>query len=152
MTDQGIKYAHTNLVARDWRKLADFYIQVFNCQPVPPQRDHHGEWFQRVTNIPGARLQGLHLRLPGYDQDGPTLEVFQFEQELPASLPALNQPGFAHIAFNVADIALMREKVLAAGGSDLGEVVRKEIPDAGRITLVYLRDPEGNIVELQTWE
>ena len=63
MADQGIKYVHTNLVARDWRKLADFYIQVFDCQPVPPQRDHHGEWLERLTGVEGASLQGIHLRL-----------------------------------------------------------------------------------------
>jgi len=31
-----MKYTHTNLVARDWRRLADFYIKVFGCTPVPP--------------------------------------------------------------------------------------------------------------------
>ena len=26
------KYAHTNIVCRDWRKLIRFYIEVFDCQ------------------------------------------------------------------------------------------------------------------------
>ena len=152
MNEQGIKYVHTNLVARDWRRLADFYIQVFDCQPVPPQRNHHGDWLERLTGVEGASLEGIHLRLPGYFGSGPTLEVFQYEQIMEAELPAINQPGFAHIAFSVPDVAAARARVLAAGGSDLGEVVTKQIPGAGQITVAYLRDPEGNLIEVQCWE
>ena len=35
----GIRYAHTNVVAHDWRAIADFYIEVFDCVPVGPERD-----------------------------------------------------------------------------------------------------------------
>ena len=38
------KYAHTNLVAKDWRRPAAFYREVFGCVPVPPERDLCGEW------------------------------------------------------------------------------------------------------------
>jgi predicted enzyme related to lactoylglutathione lyase len=43
------------------------------------------------------------------------------------------------------------EAVLAAGGSRLGEVVTFEVAGAGTITWTYARDPEGNIIELQSW-
>lgn len=33
---------HTNLVARDWRQLAGFYIDLVGCVPVPPER--HATW------------------------------------------------------------------------------------------------------------
>lgn len=29
-----VRYAHANLIARDWRPLADFYEPVFGCRPV----------------------------------------------------------------------------------------------------------------------
>jgi hypothetical protein len=29
--------------------------------------------------------------------------------------------------------------------------VSLDIPNAGRVTFVYLTDPEGNIIELQHW-
>jgi predicted enzyme related to lactoylglutathione lyase len=29
-----MKYAHTNIIARDWEKLAQFYIDVFDCEIV----------------------------------------------------------------------------------------------------------------------
>jgi predicted enzyme related to lactoylglutathione lyase len=31
---EGARYAHTNLIARDWRKLAAFYIEHFGCSIV----------------------------------------------------------------------------------------------------------------------
>jgi predicted enzyme related to lactoylglutathione lyase len=51
----------------------------------------------------------------------------------------------------VKDVAAAREAVLEAGGGALGDLVSVEIPDAGVITVVYLTDPEGNIIELQQW-
>ena len=44
-----------------------------------------------------------------------------------------------------------RKEILAWGGKDVGQIVTIDIPGAGRLTLVYLADPEGNIVELQKW-
>ena len=35
----GARYVHTNLIARDWRELARFYVEVFGCELVPPERD-----------------------------------------------------------------------------------------------------------------
>jgi hypothetical protein len=34
------KYAHTNLIARDWRVLAAFYEGVFGCTFVLPQQSY----------------------------------------------------------------------------------------------------------------
>ena len=93
----------------------------------------------------------MHLRLPGYEGLGPTLEIFQYSPEEEQSTPTANRHGFGHIAFHVDDVAAGREEVLAAGGSDLGELHTMEVPGAGTITLVYMTDPEGNIIELQHW-
>ena len=145
------KYVHTNIVARDWRRLVAFYQEVFGCVPVPPERDLSGEWFDAATGIPGAHAQGMHLRLPGYGEDGPTLEVFQYNRMADGPPPAVNRSGLAHLAFAVEDVEAAREAVLAAGGGAVGEVVSLDIPGAGRVTFVYMTDPEGNIIELQRW-
>ena len=62
----GARYGHTNLIAKDWRALARFYEDLFGCTPVPPERDFAGPDLDRGTAIPGARLRGVHLRLPGH--------------------------------------------------------------------------------------
>ena len=143
------RFAHVNLIARDWHKLAEFYQHVFGCEPVLPERNLSGEWLDQATAVPDAHIRGMHLRLPG--AGGLTLEVFQYDQELEHPAPAVNRPGFGHIAFVVDNVQAAREAVLAAGGHDLGQQVTVEIPNAGTITFVYVTDPEGNVIELQCW-
>ena len=74
-----MKYVHTNIIARDWKLLADFYIKVFECKPVLPERDIKGDWLEKGTGVKNASLRGIHLLLPGFDNDGPTLEIFQYQ-------------------------------------------------------------------------
>jgi hypothetical protein len=58
MTALNAKYTHTNLVARDWRRLADFYQEVFGCVPVPPERHLSGRWLEAATSVPNAEIRG----------------------------------------------------------------------------------------------
>lgn len=53
---EGARYAHTNPIARDWRKLAAFYVEQFGCSPVPPERSFSGLDLESGTVIPGAAL------------------------------------------------------------------------------------------------
>jgi len=145
------RYTHTNLVARDWRRLAAFYQDVFGCEPVPPGRDLSGSWLDRGTGIPGVRVRGVHLRLPGHGDSGPTLEIFTYEPALDGPTPAPNRAGLGHIAFEVDDVSAACDALLEAGGRLLGEVVTHEVPGRGTLSFVYGADPEGNIIELQRW-
>lgn len=146
-----IRYAHTNLIAKDWHRLLDFYTRLFECVPVSSERDHHGPKFEALTNRPNARARGRHLRLPGHGDNGPTLEIFQYENGEGLIPSEITRPGFAHLAFEVPDVESKRAEVLAAGGRDYGQVVTLDIQGAGKLTLCYMCDPEGNIIELQRW-
>ncbi|MGC4045436.1 MAG: VOC family protein [Armatimonas sp.] len=148
----GARYVHTNLIARDWRRLAAFYEQVFGCEPVPPGRDYEGPLLDLGTGISGARLQGVHLRLPGYDNSGPTLEIFTYQPEETGPVPRVNRPGFGHIAFSVNSVEEARAEVLAAGGKAIGEIVTLTPASGYTVTWCYVTDPEGNIIELQSWD
>ena len=147
----GARYAHTNLIARDWRAMVQFYVEAFGCEPVPPQRDQQGVWLDTATGLTGARLQGMHLRLPGHGPGGPTLEVYSYDDtsERAPSMP--NVTGYGHLAFLVADVPSAVDEVLQHGGSLLGQIARTAVPGVGELEVIYVRDPEGNIVELQAW-
>ena len=145
------RYVHTNLIARDWRKLAAFYQSVFGCVPVPPERNYSGPELEAGTGVPDAALQGVHLRLPGYGDEGPTLEIFSYSKTAEAVNQAVNRPGLAHIAFAVSSVRDAQAEVLAADGKAVGEIVTLTTATGGRVTWCYVTDPEGNIVELQSW-
>ena len=147
----GARYAHTNLIAKDWRRLARFYEELFGCVPVPPERDFRGEALERGTGILGAELRGAHLRLPGHGSEGPTLEIFNYNLLKERPEVAVNRPGFGHIAFVVEDVPSARAAVLAAGGGPVGEVVTLTTATGSKVTWVYVTDPEGNVIELQSW-
>ena len=146
------KYAHTNLIAKDWKRLSTFYQDVFGCAPIPPERHLSGDWLDKATGLNEARISGVHLRLPGYGDDGPTLELFQY-----GSLPEhpsvnLNTPGFSHIAFAVEDVPAAARAVFSNGGTAVGELTKREVPGVGLLTFQYVADPEGNLIEIQNWK
>jgi len=74
------RYAHTNLIAHDWERLVAFYRDVFGCERLEPTRDLAGGWLERGTRVRAAHIRGAHLLLPGHGRDGPTLEIFQYDE------------------------------------------------------------------------
>jgi catechol 2,3-dioxygenase-like lactoylglutathione lyase family enzyme len=143
------RYAHTNLVARDWRTLATFYETVLGCRPASPEMDYSGPMLEAGTGVRGAALTGIHLRLPGGGPDGPTLEICSFAAPADGPAPAVDRPGLAHLAFLVPSVSDARREALAAGAQEVGDVVTITTPTGAHITWCYIADPEGNIVELQ---
>jgi len=150
--DMTAKFAHTNIVSKDWKRLSNFYITVFECKPVPPERDLSGDWLEKATALNKPHLTGQHLRLPGFGEAGPTLEIFQYDEMLErADPPCANRLGLGHLAFEVESVPETLALLLEHGGRKLGEVVTREIASVGTITFTYATDPEGNILEIQSW-
>lgn len=147
-----MRFAHTNIVSANWKELADFYIKTFHCTLVPPIRKQSGKWLEKGTGLKNASLEGVHLRLPGHGEKGPTLEIYQYGQIENQNAVAPNKRGFGHIAFEVEDVLAILETLKQNGGTTSGEITRREVPGVGEITFVYARDPEGNLIELQSWK
>jgi predicted enzyme related to lactoylglutathione lyase len=147
-----LRYAHTNIAAKDWKKLSDFYIRVFNCTVKPPVRELSGKWLDQATGLSNAQLEGVHLLLPGHGDSGPTLEIFSYKDTHECAPVMANHTGFTHIAFEVEDVEATLGEAMQSGGTKLGEVTEKIIENIGVLIFVYFRDPEGNIIEIQSWK
>ncbi|WP_028581214.1 VOC family protein [Desulfogranum japonicum] len=147
-----MRFAHTNIAANDWKKLADFYINVFECRIKPPIRNLEGEWLNNATGLQNAKLQGVHLTLPGHGDNPPTLEIFTYEEMVESPESMANSTGITHIAFEVNDVKAIFDKALENGATQLGSIVEREVENVGVLQFVYFRDPEGNIVEIQSWK
>lgn len=91
------------------------------------------------------------MLLPGYGDDHPTLEIFSYDTVKEIIPAEINRPGIAHIAFEVDDVEMTLSEILKAGGSTVGELVTSKYQDGMEAVFVYARDPEGNILELQSW-
>jgi catechol 2,3-dioxygenase-like lactoylglutathione lyase family enzyme len=149
--DSTIRYAHTSLVADDWRRMVKFYSEVFGCVPIGDARDRKGPELDALTCVKNNHVEGRHLRLPGHGEHGPTLEIFQFKQNDAAPPPSVMRRGLSHLAFVVPDIEAKRREVHVWGGKDYGQLVTLDIPGDGKLSVLYVCDPEGNVIELQKW-
>ena len=147
-----MKFAHTNIISTNWKKLADFYVKTFDCKIVPPIRKQSGEWLEKGTGLENAKLEGAHLLLPGYGENGPTLEIYQYEIIENQDFASPNTRGFGHIAFEVESVEIVLETLEKNGGKAFGKITKRKVKDIGEITFIYARDPEGNLIELQSWK
>lgn len=147
-----MRFAHTNIISTNWKSLVDFYVKTFGCKVIPPIRNLSGEWLEKGTGLLNAKLEGAHLLLPGYGEKGPTLEIFQYENIEHQNLVPPNKRGFGHIAFEVENVEAVLEILEINGGKAFGDITKKKIEGAGEITFIYARDPEGNLIELQSWK
>jgi hypothetical protein len=75
-----VKFTQTNLIAKDWERLARFYENVFGCIRLLPERNLSDKWINDATSLSDISIKGVHLRLPGYGDTGPILEIFQYNK------------------------------------------------------------------------
>ena len=141
-----MKFGHVSMVARDTDRLADFYKAVFGCEDTVERWNMSGELVSRGNGVPNSEIYAAWLSLPGVD--GPFLEIFQYKNFQDRPTPSVNQPGYGHISFEVEDIHATFDTVIEAGGTPLGKITDLGTAEAP-ILCVYVRDPEGNIVELE---
>ena len=141
-----MKFKHISVVARDTDRLAEFYKTVFGCEDRRPRKTMSGELVSQGIGVSNAEIYAAWLTLPGVD--GPFLEIFEYKNIHDRPTPEVNQPGYGHISFEVEDIRATYAAVIEAGGMSLGEITdfgTAETP----FLFVYVRDPEGNVVELE---
>ncbi len=146
-----MRFAHTNIAAKDWKSLSDFYMKVFGCTVKPPERKLSGQWLDRATGLTNASLEPVHLLLPGHGDQGPTLEIFTYGEMQGGDPTMANHIGLTHIAFEVPDVDRTFALALENGGQVLGKMTERRVDGVGNLKFVYFRDPEGNIVEIQSW-
>lgn len=140
-----MRFDQTKFLARDIDSLSDFYLDALDCEVVVPKQTVE-EAVSRAVGAPDASVTLTILRLPGRGEHGPVLELYSLDGIRPDDWDY--RPGQGQIAFEVDDLEASIGRVIAAGGSKLGEVVEWTAP-SGRVgRFIYLRDPEGNIIDL----
>lgn len=143
-----IKYCHVCIACKDWQLISKFYQDVFGCIPLDPVRNMQGEWAGHLIAAPDvdeAEIVGEHIMVPGYGEQGPTLEILSYKPVGKDVTLECFDTGFTHICFEVPDdITETLQRFLECGGSMISTF---ENPEKERA--IYGRDPEGNIVEIR---
>lgn len=139
---------HVNVVVTDMERSRRFYTTLFGLAVIM-DRPLSGEWFERVTGLPGARARCVILAAA---DGGCRIELLCFEDQPaghPAPSPAIaSTPGLRHVALRVDDI----DHSLAVLAAEFGQVVEPvEVPGdivRGGKRMCYIRDPDGAMIEL----
>jgi catechol 2,3-dioxygenase-like lactoylglutathione lyase family enzyme len=137
-----LRFDHVGVVVDDLDAVAAFFLELgFEREGGTVVE---GEVVDKINGLDGVRAEVVMVRTP--DRTG-KLELVKYnapaDEDGPQLLPA-NRPGFRHIAIEVNGLNEIVDGLRDKGLDTVGEVADYE----GIYRLVYVRGPEGLIVEL----
>ena len=137
---------HTGLHVRDLARSVAFYRDLLGLELLA-ERTSHADYVGEIVGYPGATIRMAWLRQPS---GGPILELLEYVD--PAGAPvdtATPNPGTAHLALGVPDIAATFARLRAAGVSFKSAAPVAITAGANRGGYaVYFTDPDGITLEL----
>lgn len=136
---------HLGLHVMDLAVSERFYVDLVGCEPLFSWNPR-APYISELTGYPDVDLHALILRMPATDICLELLEYRSVDQQ-PARAD-LAQPGTAHLAFFVDDVAQVFAKWTALGVQSVSAPLTPTIgPNKGG-TVVYMLDPDGYRIEL----
>jgi len=136
---------HTGLTVSDLERSLHFWRDAMGMEELF-QQEKEGGYLEAIVREPGAHVRMAHLAFGG---EGPRIELFQYLA--PSGGQHLSRPadqGFVHVCIACEDLDERIKRLVAAGGTPFSEpvVIDTGVNRGGRG--VYLRDPDGHVVEL----
>jgi catechol 2,3-dioxygenase-like lactoylglutathione lyase family enzyme len=134
-------FSHVAITVSDFNEAVRFYWDVFGAPVVgvsdtPPDRVR--SFFGVEAAEPTCKIGWI--RIPG----GATIEIFEFQPQEPPVDVVWNRLGPTHISFNVHDTEAWHRYL-----QDLGvEIVSPPEKSPHGHTFFFVRDPDGNLIEL----
>ncbi|GGX55223.1 VOC family protein [Streptomyces fructofermentans] len=135
-----MELAQVRLLVSDFRVCYHFYADVLGLKPQSGAVDGPYERFSPTTGSAGIALQDR----------GAMAEILGELGELGASDgPGGTEAGHRSlVVLRVSDLDSYCAGIVSRGAALLGEPVAP----TDRLRVAYLKDPEGNLVELQEWQ
>jgi catechol 2,3-dioxygenase-like lactoylglutathione lyase family enzyme len=136
---------HTGLTISNLERSLGFWRDAMGMT-VLFEQEKAGGYLEAIVREPRAHVRMAHLAFGG---TGPRIELFEYIT--PPGGEHVSRPadvGFAHICVACDDLDERLARLVAAGGEPLSGpvVVDTGVNRGGRG--VYLRDPDGHMVEL----
>lgn len=137
---------HTSFTVSSIERSRAFYCDLLGCELLS-RVEQKGEWVATIFGYEEGRIRLAVLRTPGSEH---LIELIEFVA--PPGAPAPIEPRFVgagHLCFLVDDLDAEYERLRVAGvDSFVSPPVEGERADGGRWSALFLRDPDGILVEL----
>lgn len=136
---------HTGATVSNLARSIRFYEEMFGFEVVMRQQKSGG-YLGRIIGIPEAEVRMAQLRLPS---GGHVLELFEYiSPKLASRSVDPTTIGFTHLCLAVEGLQALHSRLSKKGCESISEPVRIDTgANAGGLG-VYLRDPDGIIIEL----
>lgn len=129
---------HVGITVDDLEETLPFYRDALELE-VLDRFSVEGEAFADAVGVDGAGADFVHL-----DANGVRLELVEYDPEADSRpTPELNEPGATHVGLGVDDL----EAFYADLPEDVPTISGPRTTASGT-SICFLRDPEGNLVEV----
>ena len=136
---------HTGLTVRDLDRALDFYCGRLGME-VLFEGERQGGYFGRIVGYPDAHVRLAHVHFPGAEH---RIELFQYVN--PPSRGEAGEPrdvGVTHVCITVDDLAAVYGRLRDEGIEFFSPPVAVDLGENSGAAAVYMRDPDGIILEL----
>jgi glyoxylase I family protein len=142
-----IQIHHTGLTVSNLERTLAFWCDALGMEVVV-QQDRRGGYFEAIVGEHDVDVRTAQIAFAG---EGPRIELFEFRSPRGGRVALRTADvGFSHVCVTCADIDALLPRLLAAGGEAAAEPVEVDsgVNAGGRG--VYVRDPDGHVLELFT--
>jgi len=136
---------HTGLTVTSLERSLGFWRDGLGMEVVMAQ-SKQGGYLEEAVRETGAHVLMAHL---AFSPDGPRIELFEYLA--PAGGRHVSRPadvGFTHVCVLVEAVEPVLARLEAAGGAAFGPVAAIDTGANRGGRCVYVRDPDGHVVEL----
>jgi len=129
---------HVGITVDDLDRAVDFYTETFDLDLLT-EFSVGGDAFAEAVAVEGASAEFAHL-----DADGARIELVAYDPTAESATdPELNRQGAIHLGLSVDDV----EAFYADLADDVETLSPPRTTESGT-TILFVRDPEGNLIEV----
>jgi glyoxylase I family protein len=141
------KFRHIAIIVQSMEAMLPFYRDILGFR-IKKDFNISNPEFQKGIGLPDASARCVHLALP---ESTVELELFEFDppNNRNDDYHVINDSGFRHIALVVQNLDEAVAELKQKGVVFYSTPVRFEAPkEIKGFCFVYLKDPDGNFIEL----
>lgn len=139
-------YHHTVLLVSDFDRSLDFYCDALGFELISRDEDRRGPFLDQMFN-----LKDVVIKLALIRAGGEIIEVIEVvsPEEIRHDDGSDARYGIARIGWEVDEIEKMVQDLTAKGVEFLSEIVDMTVGHYAGGKVIFFRDPDGIILELQ---